>query len=241
MDAVEAKNMDPSETHWQSHRFSILLASLLLFFVAAPVLQLLLSPMLVQLSTFLIFMAVLIAAVFVAGRHPRWRPALMSLALMAALLQAGALMTDSNWMVVGFYSVNFFFMGAIASLTISRLLRSRSANNETLSAAICGYILLILLWANTYSLLDTVTAGSFVYSQANPGVTTIMQFGFGDAMMSLYYSFVTMTTLGYGDVLPVTPMARVLAAMQAFVGQVYIAVLVARLVGLQIAERAGNR
>ena len=232
--------MDPSETHWRSHRFSILLASLLLFFLAAPVFQWLPSLMLTRLSTFLLFVAVLVSAVAVAGRHSRWRPALIALVLIAALLQLGALTTDSNWMVVGFYLINLLFMGWIAWLTISRLVRSRNANYETISASICGYILLIILWANTYSLLDTVMTGAFFYSQENSGVAPIMQFGLGDGMMSLYYSFVTMTTLGYGDVLPVAPPARVLAALQAFVGQVYIAVLVARLVGLQIAARSEN-
>jgi len=58
--------------------------------------------------------------------------------------------------------------------------------------------------------------------------------------MLLYYSFVTMTTLGYGDITPASGIARMLASLQAFAGQLYIAVLVARLVGLQIAAQSGD-
>ena len=52
----------------------------------------------------------------------------------------------------------------------------------------------------------------------------------------MYYSLVTLTTLGYGDITPVTPLARNLAAFEAAMGQLYIAILVARLVGLHIVH-----
>ena len=55
---------------------------------------------------------------------------------------------------------------------------------------------------------------------------------------ALYYSLVTMTTLGYGDVVPTTPVTEMAASMQALVGQLYVAVLIARLVGLHVAESA---
>jgi hypothetical protein len=63
-----------------------------------------------------------------------------------------------------------------------------------------------------------------------------MQLGAGDSVVPLYYSFVTMTTLGYGDIVPHTPTARILSVLQSVMGQLYLAVLVARLVGLQISQ-----
>ena len=54
---------------------------------------------------------------------------------------------------------------------------------------------------------------------------------------TVYYSFVTMTTLGYGDIVPVSPAARTLAYMEAAMGQIYVAVLIARLVGLHTARK----
>jgi len=168
----------------------------------------------------------------------RWRPVLIVLGMLAIALLVVAITAGTISMMIAFYCLNLLFLAAIAALTIGRLLRSRSANYETIAASLCGYLLLIMLWANTYSLVDTVTTGSFAYAVTGSEGAQLMRFALGDAMLSLYYSFVTMTTLGYGDVLPVSPMARVLAATQAFVGQVYIAILVARLVGLEIAERA---
>lgn len=57
----------------------------------------------------------------------------------------------------------------------------------------------------------------------------------------IYYSFVTLTTLGYGDIVPVSPSARSLATLEALTGQLYLTVLVARLVGLQITHSARRR
>ena len=65
-------------------------------------------------------------------------------------------------------------------------------------------------------------------------MTRGMQFGLGESATALYFSFVTITTLGYGDIVPATDTARLLAAMEAFFGQAYIAILVAKLVGQYI-------
>lgn len=233
--------MDSIVAFWRANRFSTLLFALLLFLVAAPVYQILLSPFLASLVSFVIYTVVLIAAVLVTRPSGNLRIVLVALAMATAALLAAALLTESRGLSVVFYVFSFLFLGLVAVVTISRLLQSHSADYETIAASICGYIILVLFWANAYSLMDTTAVGSFSAAQTPANAGQLMHFALGDAMMSLYYSFVTMTTLGYGDVLPVTPMARVLAATQAFVGQVYIAVLVARLVGLEIAQRVSGR
>ena len=68
-----------------------------------------------------------------------------------------------------------------------------------------------------------------------------MRFGGEHSVNPLYYSFVTLTTLGYGDISPASSMARMLAAIEAVVGQVYLTVLVARLVGLHIAQATNEK
>jgi hypothetical protein len=68
-----------------------------------------------------------------------------------------------------------------------------------------------------------------------------MRIGTGQPVGVLYFSFVTLTTLGYGDVVPTSPVTRTLASLEAITGQLYLTVLVARLVGLHIAESLGQR
>ncbi len=227
--------MQNSEIHWHSHRFSFLLGALLLYILAAPLLQLAQRPILIQVLAFLLFAGILISAVLATGRGPRWRRALILMAVGAAALNIAAYVTGAAGLDVAFYVLSLIFLCCIALLAIQRLMQSTRVSYETMAASICAYIVLILAWANAYSLVETLAPGAFNFSAASGDTAQVMHFGFGDAMMSLYYSFVTMTTLGYGDVTPAIGMARTLAALQAFTGQIYIAVLVARLVGLQIA------
>jgi amino acid transporter len=89
-----------------------------------------------------------------------------------------------------------------------------------------GFILLAVMFSNLYFLVELLYPNSFTVTNevilSNPGVLN-------------YFSLVTITTLGYGDISPVTSQARHLAVLEAFIGQMYLAVLVARLVGIHTA------
>ena len=102
-----------------------------------------------------------------------------------------------------------------------------SANR--LVGAVCVYLLLGVIWAFAYTLLDLLSPGSF------QGFSPLDD-PYWDSEW-LYFSFVTMTTLGYGDILPVSAMARALAYLQSVTGQFYVAVLVAGLVSAYISIR----
>jgi voltage-gated potassium channel len=93
----------------------------------------------------------------------------------------------------------------------------------------CIYLLLGLLWATLYLLVLALKADAF--HGLDPGGWHRV---FPDL---LYFSFATLTTVGYGDISPVAPLARFFAFMEAVVGQFYMAVLVASLVGIGISGR----
>ncbi len=102
-------------------------------------------------------------------------------------------------------------------------------STNRLVGAVCVYLLLGVIWAFAYSLLDLIAPGSF------QGFSPLDDPHWDSEW--LYFSFVTMTTLGYGDILPVSAMARALAYMQSVSGQFYVAVLVAGLVSAYISIR----
>ncbi len=224
-----------THTHWQSHRFSILLGLILLFILGWPLSRLSAYPLLVQLVGSGLLTAILMSAVLATGPGPRWRLTLILMGAGIVLLNLSAYANNAIQLELGFYVLTLIFLGSITVLTIQHLMRSRRPDYDTLAAALCAYAVLVLFWATAYSLVESVASGSFNYAGETADVPQVMHFGFGDSMMSIYYSFVTITTLGYGDVTPVTALARVLAALQAFFGQAFVAILVARLVGLQIA------
>ena len=106
---------------------------------------------------------------------------------------------------------------------------------DRVRGGILAYILLGLIWCVAYQLVDVLAPSAFNFSvHHDPG-------GPGRLSHDLaYYSFVTLTTVGYGDITPVHPFARALVMVEALVGQLYPAILIARLVSLQIATKPGG-
>ena len=98
--------------------------------------------------------------------------------------------------------------------------------------AICIYLLLGVMWSIAYSVLEYLQPGSF------KGLTELASPAWNPDW--IYFSFVTITTLGYGDITPLTQTARSLSFAEAIVGQFYIAVLVAGLVSAYISARQDN-
>jgi len=104
------------------------------------------------------------------------------------------------------------------------VLRAPSVNTEVLCASISAYLMLGLLWTVAYWLVAQVNPNAFGF---NTGPKETMG-GFN----AFYFSFITLSTVGYGDITPVSRIARWLAATEAMVGLLYVTVLIARLVSL---------
>jgi hypothetical protein len=123
-------------------------------------------------------------------------------------------------------------------VVVSRdVLRAVRVTADTIQGAVAVYLLLALVWAVAYTILNSLDPGAFQLSVADSARVQSTRAG-GDMATFVYFSFVTLTTMGYGDVLPLSHTARGIATCEAVVGQVYLAVLVARLVGMQIAQGA---
>jgi hypothetical protein len=104
------------------------------------------------------------------------------------------------------------------------VLRARSITRDQIYAGICMYIMLGFAFAAVFYLVDILDPKSFLMSSNPTGRAT------PDLM---YFSFVTLATLGYGDITPISNMARTLAVVEALVGMLYIAIFMARLVSLR--------
>ncbi|WP_039963746.1 potassium channel family protein [Rhodopirellula europaea] len=102
--------------------------------------------------------------------------------------------------------------------------------------AVSIYFLLGLLWAFLYTLVELIEPGAFsfpvVESDSPQNTRLISEF--------IYFSNVTLTTLGYGDVVPLSRPAKMMAVMQAMIGQLYVAIVIARMIGMQVSQRREN-
>ena len=114
------------------------------------------------------------------------------------------------------------------------VLNQRRVTQDTLYGSVCAYLLMGIAWSIVYAILESHAPGSFVQNNETLVLETSAKEGLSDRLF--YYSLVTMTTLGYGDITPATALARRLSVIEAIMGQLYVAILVARLVALQVAH-----
>src|SRR6266404_4285599 len=110
--------------------------------------------------------------------------------------------------------------------------RAPSVNTEVLCASISAYLMLGLMWTMAYWLVDQLTPGGAFSFNTNTGTPSMNGF------TGFYFSFITLSTVGYGDITPVSKIARWLGAMEAMTGLLYVAVLIARLVSLYSAPKS---
>lgn len=139
---------------------------------------------------------------------------------------------ESPIFVYASFAAFFGFLLVAVSYTLGQIARETDINANRLIGAVCVYLLLGVIWAVAYTLVDMIAPGSFK--------GFVPPEGSGWDSEWLYFSFVTMTTLGYGDISPVSATAKALAYLQAVIGQFYIAILVAGLVGAYISSRQSN-
>jgi len=121
---------------------------------------------------------------------------------------------------------------------LADVVRAERVTPAKISGALSVYLLLGYFWSIVFTILETLQPGSFNLALGGAEAAGSRAEIFKQL---LYYSYITLSTLGYGDITPLSAGARSLAALEALTGQIYLAVLVARLVGLQISQRGSER
>ncbi len=125
---------------------------------------------------------------------------------------------------------NAIFFAYISVSILLEIFRKKAITVDLIYGSICVYLLIGVAWAYVYSALESIFPGSFHFAQQTSSLDTSPV----PLSLFIYYSFVTLATLGYGDITPVTPPAQSMAVLEAITGQFYLVILVARLVGIYI-------
>ncbi len=223
----------------RAQRFVFLLCALTALLVAAPIVRAYgpgSYPRLAGVAFAGFFVVMLVSAVFAASRETTSQVVALALAVPAIVLQGLHSWYETPWLGIAAHAIEISFLVFVVSLILRFMFRTDRVTSDMICASLCVYLLLGVLWAIAYSLLQLADPRSFALPAANSGDAEVMRFGGDRTLIALYYSFVTMSTLGYGDIVPRSSLARMTAAIQAIVGQLYLVVLVARLVGLHVAQ-----
>lgn len=205
------------------NRFRFLMSAILLMILLRPFLEELAG---VTLLTDLFFAGILLSGVYAAqgGKYSYW-PALILAGLSLTARGARHFAASPILESVSEGSTALFFV--LLLVKIGAYIRTeRKVTLDVIFAAVSAYLMLGLIFAEVCRFLEELRPGSFRLAEP----------GFQDSWEFLYYSFVTLTTLGYGDIVAVSKPARSLAILEAVVGQLYLAVLIGRLVGAYSAE-----
>jgi hypothetical protein len=219
---------------WKSWRF----LQLLIFMVGV----LLLSPLqssypVLTLIMQLMLLNGLMVSLSAAGFTPRMRGALYVAWLVATLLKIASQMTGDVPLAATFdvasLLVNILVILGSVIATLRYVLLNRRVTTDSISAAIVAYLLIGLAFASAYHFLFVLDGRSFTIPTE---ISVASSSSLHTAM--IYFSFVTMATLGYGDIAPRLPLSEMLAVIEAIIGQFYIAVVIAWLMSVYAAERA---
>jgi hypothetical protein len=208
--------------------FSYLLIALLILLIAIPLaddLGLAGAP----LVRGLVFSMLLMVGIWSLKGGGRYFTVGMTFVVSGVILNVLAINVPSLLLQVVAIILLIGFLLVATMFTMKQVATTNEISADRIVGAICVYLLLGVIWALAYTVLNFILPGSF--SGFSP------MGGQGWDSEWLYFSFVTMTTLGYGDILPVSATARGFAYIQAIVGQFYIAVLVAGLVSAYVSTK----
>src|SRR5205814_2377808 len=133
-----------------------------------------------------------------------------------------------------FLTAGLILIAFVVANLLRFVLRAPSVNVEVLCASISAYLMLGLMWTVAYWLVAQLTPGGAFAFNTNAGNQSMNGF------TAFYFSFITLSTVGYGDITPVSRIARWLAATEAMTGLLYVAVLIARLVALYSAPKSND-
>lgn len=217
--------------HIRDRRAFALLVSLIFFLVLMPILEKgELGELILMVSLYTTLVAALLQLATYTGKRWWIFPTIllagtsMAFILLAHFVPIRPLVAISQSLLV-------LFFGLIAAGLFTGLGQPGSITKGRLFTSVSLYLILGMLWFAGYSLLDTLQPGSFEFARAATVPVSKSSL--------LYLSFATLTTVGYGDLIPVAPLARMIATMEAATGVLYVAITVARLVSAY--QGAGRR
>ena len=205
-------------------RFLTLLVLILAMLIVAPLMEEFVH---LRMLMDIFWSAVFIAVIYAVShkKHHILIATLLALPMLASIWSRYFVVSFSLQVVGGLCGAAFIIFAIIQILIF--IYSQKEVTRDLIVGAAIVYLFMALAWSFIFGVVESLHPGSFSMPEIE-GISTSRSF--------LYYSFVTLTTLGYGDIIPVTSLARSLCILEAVIGQLYLVVQVAWLVGVHVSQ-----
>lgn len=214
------------------YKHLLLLGVLIVVMVLQSITHRLPNPVIADIGTAVAMLTVLLV-VFEGRLERRMAFGILGLAVATNVLRYFVSEEHLLWLAVFYRTTAIVFLGFAVAVILANIFASKTISGDAVIGTVCGYLIAAGAWGNIYALTELFLPGSFTV-----GTELARQMATWDGRQAVfsYFSLVTITTMGYGDVTPVHAPATVFATLEAVFGQFYIAVVVAQLVGMRMAQ-----
>lgn len=184
--------------------------------------------------TDVLFNLIILAGIF--SVLTRWRKQLffLAVALLATVVRLLAFTTQSDRLQFLSYCLAIVFFYLLGRMVLRHIFKEGPVNFYRIQGSIVIFMMVGMVYANLYAIVEFLIPGSFASTQVGSHFAPVFS-------QFLYFSFVTMTTLGFGDLIPIGAFAKSLAVFQGMFGLLYPVVMIARLISMEVAHSASLR
>ena len=195
------------------------------------------GPLVSQIIAYSILLAVFLA--IFQGRTERWIGFVLAIpAISANLVEHASTGTTKLIAAMIYHGCGMLFIGMAVVVILRGVFRSGKVGVDEIAGAFSGYLLTGIVFGNAYMVIDLLVPNAF---QIADGLVWHLEADDTKRSLFNYYSFTTLTTMGYGDVTPLAPAACTLAWLEAMFGQYYFAVLIGQLMGIKLRRANWRR
>jgi hypothetical protein len=186
----------------------------------------------VKLLTNIFFSLILIAGAITVSRNRIFRTLVFSWGLLNFVFLWTRYLFPYQPLVFATDCLSMAFLVLLTLLILSQAFREGPTTSHRIMGAVAVYLLLGVIWSLAYDLITLGIPGAFnIQAPSTPGDRESFRSDL------FYFSFVTLTTTGYGDIVPIHPIARMLVILEGVTGQLFPAILIARLVSLHVQSK----
>ncbi len=222
---------DHYQNPFTTYRFGILLSIFLMQLLTMPLFE---GSMTAGYAADTLFYLLLAAAAF-SVRHSRFFKLAIFLGAGAIAGECTSYVSDRIVILIITNFISCAYLALVTLLIAIEVTRHRSISADTVMGGLCVYVLIGVFWTIIFINLELIRPRSFDFGVHGPHPGMDATYG-----LLMYYSFVTLLTIGYGDVVPFSSMAQTLTIMEGLIGQFYLIFFMATLVGLYVQKRQGR-